>query len=75
MNDLKVEFGKRLKFLRERKGITQEQLAQSLGKSVSAVAKMEQGLHTPRFAHFEEIVRVLGVHPKEFFDFPWPPKG
>lgn len=74
MSDLKVEFGKRLKFLRERKGLTQEQLAEALGKSHSTVSKLEQGLHAPRFVLFEQILSVVEAHPKEFFDFPWPPK-
>lgn len=74
MSDLKVEFGKRLKFLRERKGLTQEQLAEAIGRTHSTVAKMEQGLHAPRFLLFEKIIVVLGAHPKEFFEFRWPSK-
>lgn len=74
MNDLKKEFGKRLAFLRKRKGLTQNDLAGILDCDLTTISKMERGLHGPRFPIFEEIVDVLGAHPREFFDFPWPPK-
>jgi transcriptional regulator with XRE-family HTH domain len=71
MSKLKAEFGKRVKYLRERKGMTQEKLAESIGRSHSTVSKIEQGVHGPRFLIFERIVTALDSHPREFFDFDW----
>lgn len=75
MQDLKVEFGKRVAYLRNRKGLTQEQLADLIGKSHSTIAKIEQGVHAPRFVVFEKIVEILDAHPHEFYEFEWKGKG
>lgn len=71
MSDLKKEFGKRLAYLRKRKGLTQNQLAGLLDCELSTISKMERGVHGPRFPIFEQIVEILEAHPKEFFEFDW----
>ena len=71
MSDLKKEFGKRLAYLRKKKGLTQNQLAGLLDCELSTISKMERGIHGPRFPIFEEIVKLLDSHPRDFFDFKW----
>jgi type I restriction enzyme M protein len=57
-----------IKTLRERLGYTQEELAQRLGISTSAISKWEQGLRKPSRLANREIERLLkkaGISLKE----------
>ena len=55
--------GKRLKSARLARGLTQKQLAISIGKSTSIVSQYEKGLKYPRLDTFLKIVDVLDVKP------------
>lgn len=55
----KSEFGKLLTWLRQRNGMTQSDLADALGVSVSAVSKWETGKNYPDILVFEEIRRLF----------------
>lgn len=74
MTSLKKEFGKKLKEIRRKKGISQMQLAEHVGCDKNTISNIETGVHGPRFQLFEDIVAVLDAHPKDFFEFSWPPK-
>lgn len=74
MSDLRTEFGRRMQYLRKRAGFSQGQLAGILGCDLTTVSKIERGIHGPRFDLFTKIVTALKAHPREFFEFPWPPK-
>jgi transcriptional regulator with XRE-family HTH domain len=50
-----------LRRLRARKGITQEHLAFEAGVAVSALSRLERGLHDPGWALVRSIARALGV--------------
>lgn len=69
MADLKTKFGKRLKALRNQKGITQEQLADKAGLTVESISNIERGIFGPKFDNLEKISKILGVQVKELFDF------
>lgn len=72
MTDIKSEFGKRLKLLRKRAGLSQGELAGILDCDLTTISKIERGIHGPRFELFEEIALAVGAHPKDFFEFDWP---
>lgn len=51
----------RLAELRERKGLSQRQLAELLGVTSGAVGNWEAGTRIPRLPMLRKIARVLGV--------------
>ena len=58
--------------LRERKGLTQEQLAQKLGVSRATVAMWETLKAWPSSEILPEMARILGVTIEELYDTPAP---
>ena len=66
---LTTKFGKRLKEIRKRKGLTQEQLADLMGMEVNNISYLEQGKHLPKKENLEKLCQALDVEPKELFDF------
>ncbi len=69
MGRLKKQFGERLQELRQRAGISQEQLADAIGVTVISVSNMERGIFGPRFDNLEKIARTLKVPVKTLFEF------
>lgn len=61
-SDIGIRLGKRLKHLREAKGLTQAQLASALGKSIETVSNFERGRTIPSVLTLEHVASVLG-HP------------
>ncbi len=59
--------GKRIKFYRERAGLTQAQLAELIGKSNHHITQIERGLSLPSLPMFYDISKVLGVSTDCFF--------
>ena len=56
-----MEFGKKLQELRKSKGLTQEELAESLYVSRTAVSKWESGRGCPSIDSLKEISKYFGV--------------
>ncbi len=56
-----VEFGERLRLLRQTKGLTQKQLALQLGLSKSIVSSYENGFRYPSFDVLIKIASVFGT--------------
>lgn len=56
-----VDFGNRLKTLRLRKNMTQEQLAQKLGLTKSVISAYETGLRLPSYDILIHIARIYNV--------------
>lgn len=52
-------FGQRLRELRQKKGLTQRELAKRLGISPSAVGMYEQGRREPENSLLSELCRIL----------------
>ena len=69
MSQLKIEFGKRLQYLRKQANLTQEQLADKIDLTVESVSNIERGIHAPKFDNLEKIAHVLDADVKNLFDF------
>jgi transcriptional regulator with XRE-family HTH domain len=72
MSDEKIqrEFGKRVGALRRRQGLTQDQLADVIGKSVDTVSNIERGFSSTRISTASSIASVLGVTLSDLFRPP-----
>jgi transcriptional regulator with XRE-family HTH domain len=66
---LKVLFGRRLKQLREEKGVTQEQLAEAVGIQVRQVNRIEHGKSGTYFDIVDKMAEFLDVSLEEILDF------
>ena len=69
MDNLKGQFGKRIKTLRKQKHMTQEQLAEASTISVDFLSLIERGKNGPSFEVIERLARALEVPIKDLFDF------
>ena len=67
--DAKKLIGHKIATLRDKKGYTQERLAEAIGISLSHVAKIEIGLHAPRLETLLKIAKELHVEVKELIPF------
>ncbi len=67
---LTVKFGKRLKELRKKAGLSQQQLAELVGmESLNNISKLETGEQLPKKENLEKLCKVLNVEAKDLFDF------
>ena len=62
-----IKLGKRIRDVRKEKGMTQEQLAHTIGKDQQSVQRLETGNINPSFIYLTEITAGLGVQLKELF--------
>ena len=69
MSDLKINFGLKLKTLRNKAGITQEKMADVIDVTIETISNIERGIHGPRFDTLEKIASTLKVPVKDLFDF------
>ncbi len=69
MGQLRQQFAKRLKELRQQKGMTQEELAKTADLSVSFIRSLEQATHAPSFDSIEKLCEALKIQPKNLFEF------
>ena len=69
MNDIKKQFGVRLRILRSRNQMTQEQLAGAADISVDFLSLIERGRNAPSFNNLEKLARALKVSVQELFNF------
>lgn len=67
--ELKRRFGKHVQGLREAKGLTQEQLADRIGRSVDTVGNIERGVNATRIEIAYLIATELGVRLPDLFTF------
>ena len=63
-----MEIGKKIKNLRLKKGLTQEELGERTDLSKGYISQLERDLSSPSIETFFNILEVLGCAPKEFFD-------
>lgn len=64
-----MNIGLKIKELRKKRGITQEQLAQSMGISFQAVSKWENGVALPDITLVTVLASYFGVSTDELLDF------
>lgn len=63
-----VNIGNRIKAARQEKGISQEELAQVIGATKSAVSRYEAGKRQPRYDQLQRIATALEVPIQELMD-------
>ncbi|AGW13536.1 helix-turn-helix domain-containing protein [Megalodesulfovibrio gigas] len=66
----KKAFGKRLRFLRELRSLTQARLAERIGVTEQYISMLERGLSAPSFSLVAQLSRTLDAHPAALFLFP-----
>ncbi len=64
-----MNIGKKIKELRKQRGITQEQLAESVGVSFQAVSKWENNIALPDITLAPILANYFGISMDELFDF------
>jgi len=67
MPDIKATFGKRLRELREAKGMSQESLAHEAGLDRTYVSSVERGKRNISLENIERLANALGVRVKDLF--------
>jgi transcriptional regulator with XRE-family HTH domain len=67
VNDLRPALGARIKALRNRLGISQEELASRAGMHWTYLSDLERGRQTPTLDMLNRVARGLGVTLAEFF--------
>ena len=67
--DIKRAVGKRLKIVRQRNGLTQEQLAEHVGLSPKYISGIERGVENPTMDILLRVAKILGVEPYDLFLF------
>lgn len=67
MSDIKMTFGKRLRELRETKGMSQELLAHEAGLDRTYISSVERGKRNISLENIERLASALEVDIKDFF--------
>jgi transcriptional regulator with XRE-family HTH domain len=62
------KFGRKLREIRQSKGISQEQLALACGLEYSQINRIELGKVNTSISHLTLIAKQLGISPRELFD-------
>ncbi len=65
--DIKARFGLRLAALREARGLSQHQLAKTVGITSQFVLRLESGQRAPSFKILGTLASTLGVDPGDLF--------
>ena len=60
-----ARLGQRIQMYREMAGISQEELAEHIGVSVTSVSNIERGANYPSFENFIKILNFIGASPNE----------
>ena len=69
MEVTKILLAKRLKQLRKSRGLTQEQLAELIGRDTKHISKLEIAGCYPSLTTLDRIASVLNVELKDIFNF------
>lgn len=69
---LQKRLGKHIAHLREREGLTQEELAFRCDKDKQSINRLERGHINPSAYYLTEIAAGLGIPVKELLDFECP---
>jgi transcriptional regulator with XRE-family HTH domain len=63
-----MQIGKKIKNLRVKKGLTQEELGERTDLSKGYISQLERDLSSPSLETFFSLLEVLGCTPREFFN-------
>lgn len=69
MSDISTKLGNQLRTLRQRKGLSQERLANNAGINVSFYGQIERGIKKPTIDTLEKLVDALGITFTDLFSF------
>jgi len=67
--DLRARFGRRVRALREKHSLTQEEFAERAGISVDFLSLIERGRNSPSFENLQGIADALHVSVASLFHF------
>ena len=63
-----MQIGKKIKSLRIKKGLTQEELGERTDLTKGYISQLERDLNSPSIETLFSLLEVLGSKPKDFFD-------
>jgi len=69
MSDIMERFSKRIRDMRQLRGVSQEQLALKAGINVSFLGQIERGTKKPTIDTIDKLLEALDISYQEFFDF------
>ena len=69
--DNKKKLGLKIKELRKRKGLTQEQLAELINMEQNSISVIESGRNFPTVGTLEKIAQILEVNLSDFFNYDY----
>lgn len=69
MNDLKKNFGQRIRKIRQKRNLSQEELAEKIDIAVNNMGKIERGESFVTAVTLEKLAQVLDVKVEDFFKF------
>lgn len=69
MDDLRTKFGKRVKAIRQKRKLSQEELAERVEIAVTNMGKIERGESFVTAVTLEKLANVLGVKVQDLFKF------
>ncbi|NNC38728.1 MAG: helix-turn-helix transcriptional regulator [Hyphomonadaceae bacterium] len=67
--DFRKRVGLRVKAIRHELGLTQDEFADKIDRSIETISNIERGISYPGFETLERLWKNLGIHPKVFFEF------
>ena len=68
LDEFKRLFGLRVQSFRRRRHLTQEDLAEKVGRSVDTLSNLERGVSSTRIETAFRLAEVLGIEMAELFD-------
>jgi len=68
MEVISLQIGAKIKALRIKKGLTQEELGERTDLTKGFISQLERDLNSPSIETLFSILEVLGTKPKDFFD-------
>lgn len=69
MTDIRIQFGKHLRKLREEKGWTQEELADKAGMHFTYIGQIERGIRNPSLVNLERLAKALKIDAGKLLPF------
>lgn len=69
MTDIRIQFGKHLRKLREEKGWTQEELADKAGMHFTYIGQIERGTRNPSLINLERLAKALKIDAGKLLPF------
>ena len=71
MNNIKTQLGKKIKYYRELRGLTQEALAEMLDINCRSLSFLECGTNFVTADTLDKLCKALRVTPKQLFSFEY----